>query len=465
MFDPVSLAIGLGGSLVSGLVGGAQQDAANRAAERQAQLQYESNLANWEFNKTSARRQYKYDKKTVKIQRKNTEKNLAYQEETAKQSWRYQMQIQAFDYNNQKRASNQSLQTGLQQVNYNNLAYDFALQDTARWEQEQNIALDFEDKSTMLEFHYAQRGQALNLLQAQMERQQVGEIAQLKQQQAYMENVVNPRQMAELETRQAEVNLQQIGAAAQLQQQQTYVDGLKQMGQAKARGATGISPEKAAQAAIAETGARTASIIQEVINGQQNYALTSESIDQNLKKGRREYGLAKKAIGQELKAGERSFLLANQAIALKLEQLNDQFYLDKAQLAASRVSLKNQVAATNYQAALSKRQADLNALANIMLEPIVPPAIPQPLALPRPELQDPLEFDKKMWNDIRPKKGYVGTVNPVLAGIGAAASGAFNAALSAWTPSFNNTTNTSSIVQGTNVPLSQMPAGMSFNNG
>lgn len=509
-FDPVSLAIGLGGSLVSGIFGGAQQSAQNRAAEKQAQLQHESNLANWRFNKTSARRQYKYDKQTVAIQRANIEQNLAYQEETANQNWRYQMQIQAFDYNNQMRAYNQSLQTGLQQVNYNNLAYDFALQDTARWEQEQNIALDFEDKSTMLEFHYAQRGQALNLLQAQMERQQVGEVAQLKrlqaqmerqqvgevaqlkleeayiqrqqvgevaqlkQQQAYMENVVNPRQMAELETRQAEVNLQQIGAAAQLQQQQAYVDGLKQMGQAKAKGATGISAEKAAQAAIAETGARTASIIQEVINGQQNYALTSEAIDQNLKKGRREYGLAKKAIGQELiagerqfslakkeigqeltagerrfllanqavgqelKAGERSFLLANQAIALKLEQLNDQFYLDKAQLAASRVSLKNQVAATNYQAALSKRQADLNALANIMLEPIIPPAIPQPLALPRPELQDPLEFDKKMWNDIRPKKGYVGTVNPVLAGIGAAAPGVFNAALSAWTPTISS---------------------------
>lgn len=435
MAFPVGLAIGLGGSLISGIFGGAQQSAQNRAAERQAQLQHESNLANWRFNKTSARRQYKYDKQTVAIQRANIEQNLAYQEETANQNWRYQMQIQAFDYNNQMRAYNQSLQTGLQQVNYNNLAYDFALQDTARWEQEQNIALDFEDKSTMLEFHYAQRGQALNLLQAQMERQQVGEIAQLKQQQAYMENVVNPRQMAELETRQAEVTLQQIGAAAQLQEQQAYVDGLKQMGQAKARGATGISAEKAAQAAIAETGARTASIIQEVINGQQNYALTSESIDQNLKKGRREYGLAKKAIGQELKAGERSFLLANQAIALKLEQLNDQFYLDKAQLAASRISLKNQVAATNYQAALSKRQADLNALANIMLEPIIPPAIPQPLALPRPELQDPLEFDKKMWQDVKPKKGAAAYQSPIATGLAQFASGAFNAALSSYNPS------------------------------
>ena len=434
-FDPVSLAIGLGGSVFKGIMGGAQQSAQNRAAEKQAQLQYEAALADWKANKTSAKRQYKYDKQGVQIQRENIETNLAYQEETALRNWQYQMQIQGFDYANQMRARNQSMQTASQQIGYNNLAYDFALQDAARWEQEQNIALDFEDKSTMLEFHYAQRGQALSLLQAQVERQQAGEVAQLRQQQAYMENVVNPRQMAEMQTREAEVNLQQIGASAQLQQQQAYVDGLKQMGQAKARGATGVSPEKAAQAAIAETGARTAAIIQEVINGQQNYALTSSAIDQNLKKGRREYGLAKKAIGQELKASERSFALANEAIALKLEQLNDQFYLDKAQLAASRVSLKNQVAATNYQAALSKRQADINALANIMLEPLVPPAIPKPLELPRPVLQDPLEFDKEMWNSVRPKKGYAGGMSPVAAGLGQFASGAFNAALNAYTPS------------------------------
>ena len=59
MAFPVGLAIGLGGSLVSGIFGGAQQSAQNRAAERQVQLAYEANLANWNFYKTSASRQYK----------------------------------------------------------------------------------------------------------------------------------------------------------------------------------------------------------------------------------------------------------------------------------------------------------------------------------------------------------------------------------------------------------------------
>ena len=361
MAFPVGLAIGLGGAVFNGIFGGAQQSAQNRAAEKQAQLQHEANLANWKFNKTSARRQYKYDKQSVAIQRQNVEQNLAYQEETANQSWRHQMQIQAFDYANQMRAFNRSQQTASQQMSFNNLAYDYALQDTARWEQEQSIMMDFEEKSTMMEYRFAQRGEALNM-------------------------------------QKAEAVIQQTRGMGQLQQQKAYVDGLKQMGQAQVRGATGISAEKAAQASIAEAGATTAAIIQEVMNGEQNYALSAEAIN------------------------------------MKLEQLNDNFYMDKAQLAASRVSMANQSKAMRTQAALSKYQADLNAMANMMLEPMIPPAIPKPMDLPRPNLQDPMEFDKKLWNSVRPKKGYVGGMSPVAAGLGQFASGAFNAALSSWNP-------------------------------
>jgi len=360
---PLGAILGIGSAIAGGIFGGAQQSAQNRAAERQAQLQYEAAKANWKFNKTSARRQYKYDKQSVAIQRSNIEQNLAYQEATANQSWRYQMQIQAFDYANQMRAFNKSQQTAAQQLEFNNIAYDYALQDAARWEQEQSVMLDFEEKSTMMEYRFNQRGEALNM-------------------------------------QQAEVIMQQTRGMGQLQQQQAYIKGLKESGAAQAKGAMGISAEKAAQAAIAETGAVTASIIQEVMNGEQNYALTSEAIN------------------------------------LKLEQLNDNFYLDKAQIAASRVSLSNQAKSMRNQAALGKYQADLNAIANMMLEPMMPPPIPQPLALPRPVLQDPLEFDKKLWNSVKPKKGAVGGMSPAIAGIGQFASGAFNAALNSYTPSF-----------------------------
>jgi hypothetical protein len=362
VFDPVSLGIGLVGSAVQGLFGASQADAQNRAAERQAELQHEANVANWKFNKITARRQNKYDKQSVNIQRFNIENNLAYQEETANRNWRYQMQIGAFDYANQLRGYNKSRQTALQQLDYNNLAYDFALQDTARWEQEQSIMMDFEESTTMLEYRYAQRGEALNMAQA-------------------------------------EATLQQSRGMGLIEKQRAYVEGLEQAGAVQARGGMGVSAEKVARASIAKVGAATAAIIQNVFNAEQNYSLSSEAVN------------------------------------LKLEQINDSFYLDKAQLAASRASLGNQAKVMRNQAIMSKKQADLNAVANIMLEPMKPVPIPAPIALPRPELQDPLEFDKKLWNSIRPKKGAIATQSALGTGLASFASGAFNAALASYTPS------------------------------
>jgi len=358
---PIGLALGLGSAAASGIFSGLGQSAQNRQAEKLADLQYKAATSQWRFNKKSARQQTKYAREGVRIDRQNIEQNLAYQEATANQSWRYQMQIQAFDYNNQMRAYNKSVQTANQQMSFNNLAYDYALQDAARWEQEQNVALDFEEKSTMMEFRYNQRGEAMNM-------------------------------------RQAETTLQQTKAMGQLQQQQAYIKGLKESGMAKAKGATGISAEKSAQASIAETGAVTAAIIQDVFGAEQNYGLSADAIN------------------------------------VKLEQLNDRFYLDKAQLAASRVSLGNQGKAMRNQAALSKYQGDINAIASIMLEPMMPPAIPKPLPLPRPTLQDPMKFDKKLWNSIRPQRGYVGGQSPLMAGLGSFIPGALGAAANAYDP-------------------------------
>jgi hypothetical protein len=72
-----------------------------------------------------------------------------------------------------------------------------------------------------------------------------------------------------------------------------------------------------------------------------------------------------------------------------LAQFNDQYYLDRAQIATSRTSLKNQAKSMVQQAALSKYQADLNAMASVMLPPLPPVPLPAPRELPRPKLQKP----------------------------------------------------------------------------
>jgi hypothetical protein len=49
--------------------------------------------------------------------------------------------------------------------------------------------MDFEEKSTMMEFRYAQRGEALNMQQAEAVLQQTRGMGQLQQQKAYVEGL------------------------------------------------------------------------------------------------------------------------------------------------------------------------------------------------------------------------------------------------------------------------------------
>ena len=313
----------------------------NEASRKQAAAINKKNRVARRFTNKNQKRQFKFDKNSINIQRQNIEQEYAYQDAIAQDNYRYQMQIQALDYANQMRAFAKSKQQAAQQMDFNQFAYDYALMDTARWEQEQNVMLDFEEKSTMMEFRHRQLGEVMNQKAAQ-------------------------------------TTFNQTVAQGQIQQQAAYVEAMKNMGAAVARGASGVTAEKVAQTAIAEAGLRTSAIIEEVFGAKQTFGLSMFDINQ------------------------------------KLEMANNQFYLDKAQLAASRVSLANQGKAMRNQAVLGKYQADLNAIASVMLEPLPPIPLPAPRELPRPTLQKP-KRPKKLPKVVEVDAQYT---NPWLAGLG-----------------------------------------------
>jgi len=241
VFDPLSFGLSAGTAIISGIFGAAQQDSANKAAEEQAKYLNKQAKANRAYQNQMGRRDRQFLRDGIKIQKGNIEQDLAYRDQTAWDSWRYQMGINNFNYAQEQRAFQLRQKTALQQLDYNNLALDFSMQDTARWEQEQNLQLDFQAKSTLMEYQYAQRGLQLDFIASDVARQQTL-------------------------------------ASGQLQQQQAYVQGLKQTGQAIAGSAAGVTSEKLAAASIAETGLATSQIIQNVMNAEQNFGLNSVEI-------------------------------------------------------------------------------------------------------------------------------------------------------------------------------------------
>ena len=159
--------------------------------------------------------------------------------------------------------------------------------------------------------------------------------------------------------------------------QQQRVTALKAAGATTARGVAGRSAARNVQGILAESGARQAAIVDKLM-------YDTEASDQDLFK-----------MNQQL----------------VMDQVGFEFSRDSARF--SDMSARNKIRAQALQAAI-------NAEASIALKPEIPPPMPKPIALPRPEYQDVYKPEKPP----KPMKSVAITQNPFLAGLSGALSGA-----------------------------------------
>lgn len=147
--DPFTGSLISGGiSAISGLFGAS----ANRSAQEQAaerQYQYDKKLYNYNWNQ--ARRDYRYAKRGRDIAIANEEAELGWREKTAQNDWQHSMAIRDYEYKMQMRAYNKSEQTYKQQLNFNNIAAQVAMESENRFLEEQRIATAFEHQDLFVQ--------------------------------------------------------------------------------------------------------------------------------------------------------------------------------------------------------------------------------------------------------------------------------------------------------------------------
>lgn len=243
-------------------------------------------------------RKYDYDVESLKIIQRNNEENLLFQEKVADQRYQYDESVRQFQFDTAKRAYRESVSRAKDQISANQLAYDQANLQQTRYTVENMIKLDYEEDQAAMEYQFAGAGINLKKIQARKD------------------------------------------AAFTAEQERT--EAMKAAGEARARGQAGVSTYKAIQGLLAESGARQAAIVDNLMDAQ---------------------------------AG----------LDLDLTQVSAQLLMDKAQLTASRGSLLASDAASRVQFMQEKLQANLNAEASILLRPEMAPPLPEPFKLPRPE--------------------------------------------------------------------------------
>lgn len=318
----------LGG--VSSVIGGSSK---NRAARKQASAQNKYNQKVYDFQLEEQERKYDYAVETLEIQKRNDEKNLQFQEANLVQRYNYGMGVRQYEYNQAVRAYDQSVARAVQQQEYNQIAEKFALVDQDRLLHEQLIDLSFDRTETLLDYRRAAAGLGL------------------KQRQAL--------------------------AGARTEAQATRVSGLKAQGASAARGVSGRSAARNIQGIVAETGARQAAIIDELMFNQEN-------------------------------------------TSADFAKLNNQFIIDQVGLDFSEESARLSDTAARNKIKIQALQAAIQAEASIALKPEIAPPLPKPFALPRAEYAEVF----KPGTPPPPMKQVAAQTNLFAAGLSGAVSGA-----------------------------------------
>lgn len=159
--------IGAATTIGSGIFGAMGQAEENRQNKKAAKKQNKYNKEVWRFNNSEQDRIYDFKVEEQEIAQRNYEADLKFQEESRQQQWDYNMGIRDYQFSQEQRAYEESVNRATQQKTFNQLAEQIAMAGQQRFLQENLLNMAFTESQTMMDFAVATAGLGLKKGQAQ----------------------------------------------------------------------------------------------------------------------------------------------------------------------------------------------------------------------------------------------------------------------------------------------------------
>ena len=346
------------------MFGASDRNAEKRTAEYGDWYDY---LEQYEEEEEIRKEAYTASKKKRDADIKYNEDNIRFREKEVIRNYEQAVEMRDFDYNNQRRAYDKSVEIAETQKSFNAIADAAATREQNTKRKDDMLSVLFDAKDTILEHAYATTGLKVDknnkLVEANFQQAKV--------------NAAYNSDMSEfgLERRKAR-------SESQVETQKAILEGMKAAGQIRSRGNAGRSANKSALAVMAESGALRASIANGLM-----YA--EDGIDLNI------------AQLKDMMILDQTMVLAAKDAAeneydMKSTKLDSSLALDRIKIRATRESIRTRDKQVREQIANARIQADMQAEAQIMLEPQRLPPITNPSEFYKeydnPDTEDYLEM-------------------------------------------------------------------------
>ena len=340
--------IGLG-SIGYSIFSGAKADSAQDDA---IEAQYEYDMAKYEYDIEERDRLYDFTLDQTNITRNNSNNNINYQESLLVNDWKFKEELSIRDQNNQIAAFNKSEQVFGKQVNYNQIAADQAYQENILQLQERTIKGEFD--MMKLESQLRAKINDSKYDKAGLENEQIGR---------RKETAFN-KSLRGLQYRSKEAE-----TASSIQN--SRLKGMAAEGSLMARGQSGNSIRKGVSSIGVGVGVQQARLLDGLVRADSEWKI----------------GVMKDE--QALAISEFSTKNAMNRIDTNVQQAQYDAAIGRNEIDQSIMSAQRSYNSDNLRIANDMFGANLKADAQRRSMPGERIATPKPLALPRPDIQDP----------------------------------------------------------------------------
>tara|TARA_R100000152_G_C6780191_1_gene212669 strand:- start:3071 stop:4456 length:1386 start_codon:yes stop_codon:yes gene_type:complete len=364
----------------------------NDAYEAQEELinsTFDYNNEMWSWHRAQDWSTYYATLERQYVDQLNDEAVRKYKDQLAYNNWQDKENMRLYSYAKEVEAYNASVNSYYQQLDFNNIAEELTINDTARVYQDQLISLGFQNEDLINKYLAGEKSIALEAkgLTDKLNQAKAVETLQIRETDIGREFDLINNELDKVGLRNG-MAATKADAAFKIQGMRT--ETLEKVGQQKALGQVGRSAEKAMQAILAKQGNAQAALMNSISNAEAQYTIDLKKLSAALENKTALSKLQYDNIANQLTTSTADIRRAQESVGLKFSQLKDETDFGREQLQQSMVSAENQYLADRERIGMDKYQADINASQSLKTVPTAPPQQKLPLMIPDTVYNKPL---------------------------------------------------------------------------
>ena len=342
--------------------------------KKEVEKQFKYDKAVWQYDWDEMKRSEAHAMSSYLAETNNQTQIRDYEYDSSVRNWTDAAVIRDFDYANQRKAYNTSVEAYNEQLTYNELAEEIALDDNRRQQNDRYTQIGFQNEELLMNHDFTKTLSALELDQkiesGQVKAVRIGKGVR----DAFDEATFSSTEL-----------LNQLNAArdeAAKKGTEVNLEGIQKAGKVLATGQTGRSARKNLQTVLAEQGRAQKAIADMLTREELGHTLNMEKMASKLDSLKADAKISYNDLAVQLSQA------AEQA-AVNLLQSEIKTGFSQRQLKESLNSADLQFTADNQRVVLERYSADLGAEGQIAPEAVMAPAPSMPVKAPTPFTQEP----------------------------------------------------------------------------